>query len=106
MTYNQYGQLLAHADFKGQTTAYVYDNTATGQGQETGEYRYSAGTTALNSDGSVKIAAAAESTRYTYDQQGRQHLLAGRKNPLHLRPGDRQPHRNQNRCSDQRSAGV
>jgi RHS repeat-associated protein len=70
-TYDAFGRVLTSTDFKGQTTAYTYDDTAIGDGEETGEYFFAAGVSALDSSGDVQTSLAGDSTVTTYDNLGR-----------------------------------
>jgi len=46
-TYDALGRTLAVEDFKGQTTAYRYDDSPVGQGRVSAEYRFAIGATVL-----------------------------------------------------------
>jgi YD repeat-containing protein len=71
-TYDSLGRTLKVQDFKGQTTAYAYDDSSDGQGRLFAEYRFAAGVTATDSANAIIKANAAERTEYSYDAFGRQ----------------------------------
>lgn len=71
-TYDALGRTLAVTDFKGQTTAYRYDDSPAGQGRVFADYRFAAGVTAIDANKSVVAGNAAERTEYSYDALGRQ----------------------------------
>jgi uncharacterized delta-60 repeat protein len=71
-TYDSLGRTLKVQDFKGQTTAYAYDDSPDGQGRLFAEYRFAAGVTATDSSNTIVKANAAERTEYSYDALGRQ----------------------------------
>jgi YD repeat-containing protein len=71
--YDAPGRTLAVTDFKGQTIAYQYDDSAEGQGRLFAEYRFAAGVTAIDtSTNAINKSSAAERTEYSYDALGRQ----------------------------------
>jgi uncharacterized delta-60 repeat protein len=74
-TYNQFGQVLTHTDFDGQTEAYVYDNSSTGDGKLLGEYFFAHGATVFNGNGTVDTTNAQQSTTYTYTNLGQQQVV-------------------------------
>ena len=71
-TYDGLGRTLSVQDFKGQTTAYDYDDSPQGQGRLFAEYRFATSATVLNASNQIIPANAAERTEYTYDALGRQ----------------------------------
>jgi uncharacterized delta-60 repeat protein len=70
-TYDSFGRVLTQKDFKGQTTAYTYEDSPAGQGRLMAEYRYNGGVAALDANNAVITASAAERTEYGYDSLGR-----------------------------------
>ena len=73
-TYDSFGRALTHTDFKGQTSAEVYDTDPAHGGRLAAEYRFNAGATVF-SGGVLQTANAAEETAYGYDSLGRQNQV-------------------------------
>jgi RHS repeat-associated protein len=74
-SYTAFGQELTHTDFKGQTEAFVYDDSTTGDGRLVGEYFFASGATVFNANGTVDTANASQSTVYTYNPLGQEQTV-------------------------------
>jgi RHS repeat-associated protein/uncharacterized delta-60 repeat protein len=68
-TYDGFGRMLTHSDFKGQGTRYAYFDSGPHAGQMDAEYRYAVGVDPLTGQ-------AAEKTSYGYDSLNRQNVIA------------------------------
>ncbi|HEV7297717.1 MAG TPA: fibronectin type III domain-containing protein [Tepidisphaeraceae bacterium] len=71
-TYDAHGRTRTHVDFERQTTAYAYDDSASAGGRLDAEHRFAKGVAALDANGGIVVANAAERTWYHYDALGRQ----------------------------------